>query len=82
MIYINLSVLLLNYKIVNRMVICMENKDTRTRKYWSTSTDHELYDKLKLFSSRSRIPVARLLDEAIEDLLLKHKEISEKTKTP
>ena len=55
---------------------------TRNRKHWSTSTDHELYEKLKMFSDRSRIPVSKLIDEAIEDLLLKHKEISEKTKTP
>lgn len=60
----------------------MENKDKQLRKYWSTTSDQELYDKLKSFSERSRIPMSKLLDEAIEDLLLKHNEIKEKTKTP
>ena len=54
----------------------------KNRKHWSTSTDHELHERLKSFSDRSRIPVSRLLDEAIEDLLLKHGEIAQKTKTP
>lgn len=54
----------------------------KNRKHWSTSTDHELYEKLKRLSEKTRIPVSKLLDEAIEDLLLKHKEIQNKTKTP
>ncbi|MCL2411614.1 MAG: ribbon-helix-helix domain-containing protein [Treponema sp.] len=60
----------------------MEAAVTKNRKHWSTSTDHELHEKLKAFSERSRIPVSKLLDEAIEDLLLKHNEIIKKTKTP
>lgn len=52
------------------------------RKHWSTSTDHELYTALKDYSEQTRIPVSKLLDEAIEDLLLKHKIIKKKTKTP
>lgn len=52
------------------------------RKHWSTSTDHELYEQLKGLSDKTRIPVSKLLDEAIEDLLLKHKCIKKKTKTP
>lgn len=52
------------------------------RKHWSTSTDMELYEKLKELSGKTRIPTSKLLDEAIEDLLVKHKVISEKTKTP
>ena len=60
----------------------MDAEKPKNRKHWSTSTDHELHEKLHLFSKQSRIPVSRLLDEAIEDLLLKHKEIKEKTKTP
>lgn len=60
----------------------MESKDKKNRKYWSTTSDQELYDELKLFSEQSRIPVSKLLDEAIEDLLLKHKRIKKKTKTP
>lgn len=56
--------------------------EPRNRKHWSTSTDHDLYEKLRALSDKTRIPVSRLLDEAIEDLLLKHKAIKEKTKTP
>jgi len=52
------------------------------RKHWSTSTDEQLYTMLKKHSSETRIPVSKLLDEAIEDLLLKHKFINKKTKTP
>lgn len=55
---------------------------SKNRKHWSTSTDHELYERLKKLSEKTRIPVSRLLDEAIEDLLLKHKEIQNKMKTP
>lgn len=54
----------------------------QNRKHWSTSTDHELYQELKNLSEKTRIPVSKLLDEAIEDLLLKHKVITKKTKTP
>lgn len=52
------------------------------RKHWSTSTDMELYDKLRELSNKTRIPISKLLDEAVEDLLLKHKVIDKKTKTP
>lgn len=53
-----------------------------SRKYWSTTTDEELYKQLKELSETTRIPTSKLLDEAIEDLLLKHKAITKKTKTP
>lgn len=54
----------------------------KNRKHWSTSTDHGLHEQLKILSEKTRIPVSKLLDEAIEDLLLKHGEIDKKTKTP
>lgn len=38
----------------------------------SNSIDKKLYDKLKKLSEKTRIPMSRLLDEAIEDLLKKH----------
>lgn len=60
----------------------VDAKEPKNRKHWSTSTDHELYEQLRAFSVHSRIPISRLLDEAIEDLLLKHKRIKKKTKTP
>lgn len=49
---------------------------------WSTSTDPDLHKCLKQLAETSRIPISRLMDEAIEDLLLKHKIITQKTKTP
>jgi len=54
--------------------------EPKNRKHWSTSTDHDLYVLLRNLSKKTRIPVSRLLDEGIEDLLLKHKAISEKQK--
>ncbi len=56
--------------------------ESKNRKHWSTSSDHELYDMLRALSDKTRIPVSKLLDEAIEDLLLKHGRIEKKTKTP
>jgi predicted DNA-binding protein len=38
----------------------------------SNSIDKELYKKLKELSEKSRIPISKYLDEAIEDLLKKH----------
>lgn len=52
----------------------------RIRKQWSTSTDNELHDMLKELSQKTRIPTTRLLDEAIEDLLLKYKVIKKRQK--
>ena len=48
----------------------MENK--KRRKQWSTATDYDLYEKLKELSDKTRIPTTKLLDEAIEDLLVKY----------
>lgn len=60
--------------------IYMEYKN---RKHWSTSTDWILHGKLKDLSNKTRIPISKLLDEAIEDLLVKHKVISKsEKKTP
>lgn len=38
----------------------------------SNSIDKKLYEKLKELSEETRIPMSKLLDEAIEDLLKKH----------
>jgi predicted DNA-binding protein len=38
----------------------------------SNSIDKELYKKLKELSEKTRVPISRYLDEAIEDLLKKH----------
>ena len=55
---------------------------SRVRKQWSTTTDGDLYKKFKKLSESTRIPSTRLLDEAIEDLLLKYHVIDKKEKTP
>lgn len=44
---------------------------TRTR--LGTSIDNTLAEQLKYLSKNTRIPVSRLMDEAIEDLLNKFK---------
>ena len=55
----------------------MDTKKAPNRKRLSTSTDHELYEALKSLSKQSRIPLARLIDEAIKDLMVKHNQTKE-----
>lgn len=38
----------------------------------SNSIKKDLYNALKKLSKETRIPISRLLDEAIEDLIKKH----------
>lgn len=52
----------------------------KKRKQWTTSTDQDLYDGLKNLSSMTRIASSKLLDEAIEDLLVKYNIIQKKDK--
>ncbi|MFR5265360.1 ribbon-helix-helix domain-containing protein [Clostridium sp.] len=52
------------------------NKDLKTRIRFSTSLNKELSLQLETLSKETRIPKSKLLDEAIELLLLKHKEKS------
>ena len=52
----------------------------RARKQWSTATDYDLYEKFKQLSEDTRIPSTKLLDEAIEDLLVKYNIIDKKDK--
>ena len=54
----------------------------RNRKQVASTVDPELWEKFRDFSLKSRIPASRLLDEAVEDLLLKYKVIPKKEKTP
>ena len=41
-----------------------------------SAIDKVLFEDLKKLSEQTRIPISKLLDEAIEDLLKKHKELS------
>lgn len=52
----------------------------KKRVRWTTSVDPDLLEKMKELSGKTRIPVSRLTDEALELLLLQHKVI--KIKTP
>ena len=38
----------------------------------SNSIDKKLYEKLKKLSEKTRVPISKYLDEAIDDLLIKH----------
>ncbi|MCE5221926.1 MAG: ribbon-helix-helix domain-containing protein [Clostridium sp.] len=38
-----------------------------------SAIDTDLYNQLKDLSKKTRIPISKLLDEALEDLLKKHK---------
>lgn len=48
-----------------------EKRGLRNRKPLSNAVKNELYDGLKELSDKTKIPMSRLLDEAIEDLLNK-----------
>jgi len=52
--------------------------DKKTRVRWTTSVDPDLLEKLKKLSEKTRIPISRLTDEALELLLLQHKVIKPK----
>ena len=39
-----------------------------------SAIDKELLNKLREYSTESKIPISKLLDEAIEDLLIKRKD--------
>ncbi|MCC3359674.1 ribbon-helix-helix domain-containing protein [Bacillus sp. REN16] len=47
--------------------------DLKTRTRIGNTLDTALLHKLKELSKSTRIPMSRLLDEAIEDLIQKHK---------
>lgn len=50
------------------------------RHQWTITTDNDLYEKFREFSKKARIPATRLLDESIEDLLVKYGEIAKEDK--
>ena len=49
----------------------MGNPNLKNRVIPNSAVDKELYDKLREYSKISKVPISRLLDEAIEDLLKK-----------
>ena len=54
----------------------------RNRKQIASTVDPELWETFRELSEKTRIPASRLLDDAMEDLLLKYKVITHKEKTP
>ena len=52
----------------------------RNRTQWTTATDKELLEKFRKLSADTRIPASRLLDEAIEDLLVKYNILTKEEK--
>lgn len=58
-------------------------KKYRNRKQISTAVDLEIYEKFKNLANETRIASTKLLDEALEDLLVKYGKIKkEDKKTP
>jgi len=51
------------------------NMENKKRVRWTTSVNPDLLDKVKQLSDKTRIPVSKLTDEALENLLIKHKAI-------
>lgn len=50
-----------------------KNRGLRTRKVLSNTVRMDLYENLKNLSNETKIPMSKLLDEAIEELLSKRK---------
>lgn len=55
------------------MINMSENRGLKTRKALSNAVRIELYEQLKELSDETKIPMSKLLDEAIEDLISKRK---------
>ncbi len=58
------------------------SQSKRSRKQIASTVDPELWNMFRELSIKTRIPASRLLDEALEDLLLKYHAIDHKEKTP
>ena len=54
----------------------------RHRKQIASTVDEGLWEAFRTLSQGVRIPASRMLDEALEDLLLKYGVIGAKEKTP
>ena len=46
-----------------------------------SAIDKKLYEEIKMISEKTRIPISKLLDEAIEDLIKKYKNFSNSSPT-
>jgi hypothetical protein len=56
-----------------REVIALANSRLKNRVQFTTSTTPELLEAYQKLSESTRIPMSRLMDEALDDLLKKYK---------
>lgn len=56
----------------------VENRGLKTRKTISNAVRSDLVDKLKQLSEETKVPMSKLLDEAIEDLIVKRDNLAGK----
>ena len=54
--------------------------ELKHRKYFTSTIPIELVDKIKQLSDDTRIPVSKLVEEALTDLLVKHQNKAKKKK--
>jgi hypothetical protein len=54
----------------------MNRSDLKNRTRIGNTVDIELWERFRELSKETRIPMSKLLDEAIQDLLEKYKKIS------
>lgn len=47
----------------------MKNRGLKTRRPFSSTLNNELNDRLKKLSAITKVPISKLLDEAVEHLL-------------
>ena len=52
----------------------IRNKDIVTRKRLSTSVDKDILKESKKISDDTKIPFSKLMDEALNDLIIKYRE--------
>ena len=52
----------------------IRNKDLVTRKILSTSVDKDILKESKKISDDTKIPFSKLMDEALNDLIIKYRE--------
>lgn len=61
-------------------IILVKRSDDMSRKQWSTAVDEEILERFKKLSEKTRIASTKLLDEALEDLLVKYNELDKSDK--
>ena len=64
-----LAIMLYNYYNYIEVIIMLKNRERI-----GSAIDKELLNKLREYSKETKIPISKLLDEAIEDLLIKRKD--------